>query len=294
MNGYGSHTYAWVNANGDPCYVKYHFKTDQGIESFTDADAKAMTSEDPDYHRRDLHEYLEHGNEASWTLEMQIMPIEDAAGYRFNPFDITKVWPHSDYPPLTVGRLVLNRNPENYFEEVEQSAFEPANMVPGIEPSPDKMLLGRLFSYPDSHRHRIGTNYQQLPINRPRSPVHSYNKDGAMRYKNTGDPVYAPNSMGGPAADPQLHGEAQHMQISGRPIRAPYDKHSDDDDFAQPGALYRDVLSETEREHLTSNIAAHAGHGVNDEIQGRVIEYWRLVDADLGARVEKALSDGAT
>ena len=184
-----------------------------------------MISEDPDYHRRDLREHLARGEQASWTLEMQIMPFEDADGYRFNPFDLTKVWPHRDYPPVAVGRLVLDRNPVDYFAEVEQAAFEPANMVPGVEPSPDKMFLGRLFSYPDSHRHRIGANYQQLAINRPISQVHSYNKDGAMRSENPRDPVYAPNSKGGPAAGADQSRDGTHMQVCGQPIRAPYDKH---------------------------------------------------------------------
>ena len=170
MNGYGSHTFMWVNAGGERFWVKYHFKTEQGIENFTDAEAKAMVAEDPDYHLRDLFDAIDRGEEPAWRLEMQIMPFEDAANYRFNPFDLTKVWPHGDYPPITIGRMVLNRNPENYFAEVEQAAFEPANMVPGIGPSPDKMLLGRLFSYPDTHRYRIGANYLQLPINRRREP----------------------------------------------------------------------------------------------------------------------------
>ncbi|MCB0969671.1 MAG: catalase, partial [Ilumatobacter sp.] len=207
MNGYGSHTFTWVNEDGQAFYVKYHFKTDQGIENFTRRDAQAMTAEDPDYHRRDLWNAMERGDEASWTLEMQIMPVTEAANYRFDPFDLTKVWPHADYPPIPVGRLVLNRNPDDYFAEVEQSAFEPSNLVPGIEPSPDRMLLGRLFSYPDAHRHRIGTNYLQLPINRPIGEVRSYNKDGAMRLRNPGDPVYAPNSRGGPAARPERYAE---------------------------------------------------------------------------------------
>ncbi|MHB8512089.1 MAG: catalase [Actinomycetota bacterium] len=289
MNGYGSHTFTWVNDKGDAFFVKYHFKTDQGIENFSDAEAKAMCSEDPDFHRRDLHETLARSEEASWTLEMQIMPVEDAAGYRFNSFDITKVWPHSDYPPVKVGRLVLNRNPDDYFTEVEQAAFEPANMVPGIEPSPDKMLLGRLFSYPDAHRQRIGTNYLQIPINRPLSPVHSYNKDGGMRYENSRDPVYAPNSKGGPVADPEQFAEAFQMQVSGKLIRGQYEPHSEDDDFIQPGMLYRDVLSEIEREHLVTNIVGHAKHVVSADVQLRVIEYWRLIDGDLGARVAKLL-----
>ncbi len=203
MNGYSSHTYLWENAGGQKFWVKYHFKTDQGIDYWPDGDAKVMAGEDPDFHLRDLHTSIAAGDYPSWTLQMQIMPFEDAADYRFNPFDLTKVWPHGDYPLITVGRMTLDRNPDNYFAQVEQAAFEPANMVPGIGPSPDKMLIGRLFSYPDTHRHRIGTNYLQLPVNQPKSPVNSYNRDGAMRYRNPGDPVYAPNSFGGPQADMQ-------------------------------------------------------------------------------------------
>ncbi|MPZ88771.1 MAG: catalase [Nitriliruptorales bacterium] len=292
MNGFGSHTFTWVNANGEAFFVKYHFKTDQGIQNFTDAEAKAMAAEDPDFHRRDLYETIAAGQEASWTLEMQIMPAAEAENYRFNPFDLTKVWPHADYPPVKIGRLVLNRNPENHFAEIEQAAFEPANLVPGIETSPDKMLLGRLFSYPDTHRHRIGVNYLQLPVNRPKSPVHSYNRDGAMRYENPGDPVYAPNSYGGPRADAERYGEGYHMQVNGRLTRSPYRLHPDDDDCTQPGTLYREVLSQTDREHLVGNIVGHVKQGATDEMRQRVIDYWRNVDADLGARVSKGLGNG--
>jgi catalase len=207
MNGYSSHTYLWENEGGEKFWVKYHFKTDQGVECFTDEEAKAMVAEEPDFHIRDLFDSIAKGEGPSWTLNMQIMPFEDAADYRFNPFDLTKVWPHSDYPLIPVGRMVLDRNPENYFAEVEQAAFEPANMVRGIGPSPDKMLLGRLFSYPDTHRYRIGPNYLQLPINQPKVPVHGYNKDGAMRYRDNGNqPVYAPNSFRRPEGRPELHG----------------------------------------------------------------------------------------
>src|SRR5665213_1895544 len=238
MNGFGSHTFMWVNASGERFWVKYHFKTDQGIENFTDAEAKAMTAEDPDFHRADLWESIASGDHPVWRLEMQVMAFEDAADYRFNPFDLTKVWPHSDYPPITVGRMVLDRNPDNYFAQIEQASFEPANMVPGVGPSPDKMLLGRLFSYPDTHRHRIGANYLQLPVNQPKVPVYSYNRDGAMRYDNPGDPVYAPNSFGGPVADPRS--ELPTWQVeAGEIIRTAYVAHRDDDDFIQPGTLYR-------------------------------------------------------
>ena len=169
MNGYSSHTFLWQNAGGEKFWVKYHFKTVQGTENFTDADAKAMTAEEPDYHLRDLYNAIEEGDAPEWQLRMQIMPFADAPDYRFNPFDLTKIWSHADYPEVTIGRLVLDRNPENYFAEVEQAAFEPANMVPGIGPSPDKMLLGRIFSYPDTHRHRIGTTTCSSRSTRPRA-----------------------------------------------------------------------------------------------------------------------------
>lgn len=292
MNGYGSHTFMWVNAGGERFWVKYHFKTEQGIDSFTDAEAKAMVAEDPDFHLRDLYQSIERGDHPSWRLEMQIMPFEAAADYRFNPFDLTKVWPHGDYPPITVGRMVLDRNPADYFSEVEQASFEPANMVPGIGPSPDKMLLGRLFSYPDTHRYRIGPNYLQLPINRPRSAVHSYNKDGAMRYLPSRDPVYAPNSYGGPRADTERYREDAVWAAEGELVRSAYAPHREDDDFGQAGALYRNVLSETDREHLAGNIVGHASQGVQPDVAQRVVEYWRNVDPDLGARVAKGLGVG--
>ncbi len=289
MNGYGSHTFTWVNAGGDAFYVKYHFKTEQGIENFSDSEAKAMVAEDPDYHIRDLFETIRQGGEAVWRLEMQIMPVAQADDYRFNPFDLTKVWPHGDYPPITIGRLMLNRNPENYFAEVEQAAFEPANMVPGVEPSPDKMLLGRLFSYPDTHRHRIGTNYLQLPINQPMVPVHSYNKDGAMRYRHSGrQPVYAPNGFGGPKADPERYGESYHMAVTGAIGRNPYTLHREDDDFVQAGNLWRQVLSERDRGHLVSNIVGHMRE-VPRDIQERQIEHFRKADPDYGAAVAQGL-----
>jgi catalase len=248
-----------------------------------------MAAEDGDFHRRDLWETLDSGKQASWSLEMQIMPVEDAENYRFNPFDLTKVWPHADYPLQPVGRLVLDRNPTDYFAEVEQSAFEPANMVPGIEASPDKMLLGRLFSYPDAHRYRIGTNYLQLPINRPRNEVHSYNKDGAMRISNPGDPVYAPNSRGGPAADPEAAGEKHVDWSMGQLMRAPYKAHRDDDDFVQPRALIDDVLESEEIDHLVENVAGHASAGVTPEIRKRVAEYWRKIHPEVGERIGKKI-----
>jgi len=290
MNGYGSHTFLWVNAGGERFWVKYHFKTEQGIENFTDAEAKEMTAEDPDYHRRDLRQAIARGEYPVWRLEMQIMPYEDAADYRFNPFDLTKVWPHSDYPPITIGRLVLDRNPENFFAEIEQAAFEPANMVPGIGPSPDKMLLGRLFSYPDTHRYRIGTNYLQLPVNRPHSAVNTYNKDGAMRYAHSGDqPVYAPNSYGGPKADPERYSDPGWLVEAGEIMRTAYRPHREDTDFVQVTEFYRNVLSETDREHLASNIIGHMSQAVERSIQERARNLWQQVDADLGTRIARGL-----
>jgi catalase len=290
MNGYGSHTFSWVNAGGERSWVKYHFKTVQGVENFTDKEAKAMTAEDPDFHRRDLWESIAGGGAPEWRLEVQVMPFDDAAGYRFNPFDLTKVWPHADYPQITVGRLVLDRNPANFFAEVEQSGFSPANLVPGVGLSPDKMLMGRIFSYHDTHLHRIGPNYEQLPINAPKVDVHSYNKEGQMTYRHSGaQPVYAPNSHGGPQADPQRGADLDWAVAAGELGRYAYQKHSEDDDFGQAGSLYRDVMSDTDREHLASNIATHAGDRVTDEVQLRVIAYWASVDAQLGARVAAGL-----
>src|SRR5438270_328261 len=290
MNGYSSHTYMWINAKGERFWVQYHFKTEQGIQNFTNAEAQAMKAEDPDYHRRDLWEAIQRKEYPSWRLEMQIMPFEDAATYRFNPFDLTKVWPHKDYPPITIGRMVLDRNPENNFAQIEQAAFDPSNMVPGIGPSPDKMLLGRLFSYADIHRYRIGTNYKQVPVNAPQVEVHSYSTDGLMRYRHNGNqPVYAPNSYGGPQADPQRYPEPSWF-TSGEIMRSAYTLHAEDNDFVQAGNLYRDVMSETDREHLVTNIVTHMSQGVERFIQERTVTtYWCQVDPDLGARVAKGL-----
>ena len=287
MNGYSSHTFLWENQAGQKHWVKYHFHTDQGIEFYTAQEGQAMAAEDPDCHLRDLYQAIRGGDHPAWTLSVQLMPLAEAADYRFNPFDLTKVWPHRDYPLQRVGRMVLDRNPENYFAEIEQAAFEPANLVPGIGPSPDKMLLGRLFSYPDTHRHRIGPNYLQLPVNRPQSEVNSYNRDGAMRYANPPDPVYAPNSYGGPRADPAA-AETSWSTEGGEIVRAAYTKHRDDDDFGQPGALYRQVLDQAARERLAGNIAGHASQGLEPEMLARVIDYWTKVDPGLGAKVARA------
>jgi len=221
------------------------------------------------------------------------MPYEDAAAYRFNPFDLTKIWPHGDYPLHTVGRLLLNRNPENYFAQIEQAAFEPANLVPGIGLSPDKMLMGRIFSYHDTHLHRIGPNYEQLPINAPKIEVHSYNKDAAMAYHHAGAaPVYAPNSFGGPQADPERAADLGWPVEAGELGRYAYEKHADDEDFVQPGTLYREVMTDTDRENLVTNIVGHASDDVSEDMQLRVVAYWANVDPQLGARVAAGLGHG--
>jgi catalase len=292
MNGFGSHTFLWYNAGGEKYWVKYHFKTDQGVKNFSNDEAVALASADPDHFLRDLHTAISQGDFPSWTVQVQVMPFQEAADYRFNPFDLTKVWPHGDYPLITIGRFTLDRNPQDYFAEIEQAAFEPSNMVPGIGPSPDKMLQGRLLSYPDAHRYRIGTNYLQLPVNRPQVPVHSYSKDGSMRMVNPGDPVYAPNSAGGPAADPDLW-TGDSYYVTGEIIRAANTRHAADDDFGQPRALWEGVLTETDREHLVHNITVHAGAPeVTPEMRGRVVDYWTSVHPDLGAGVAKGLNGG--
>jgi catalase len=287
MHGFGSSTYLWENAKGKKVWVKYHLKTEQGIQNMTDAEAKAMRAEDLDCHRRDLREAIARKDYPSWRVEMQIMPFEDAADYHFNPFDITKVWPHRDYPTIPIGRMVLNRNPENFFAQITQASFEVSNMVPGTGPSPDRMVMGRMAAYGDSSRYRSGTNYLQLPVNRPISEVHSYSKDGPMRFDYDGaQPVYAPNSYGGPHADPKRYHDSGWLVDAAEIMRTAYLAHRDDDDFIQPGTLYREVMSQTDRDHLVSNIVGHLSQGVERRIQERAVkDYWTKVDTDLGNRV---------
>jgi catalase len=287
MNGYGSHTYMWINAQGEKFWVKYHFISDQGVECLTQEEADALVSSDGDFHTRDLFEAIERGDNPSWTLRMQIMPFGEAKNYRFNPFDLTKAWPHADYPLAELGRMTLDRNPTDYHSEIEQLAVEPSNMVPGIGPSPDKMLLGRMFSYPDAHRYRIGANYNQLPVNAPIAPVNSYSKDGAMRYAKVTDPVYAPNSKGGPKADLGRYGEPAGWHADGEMVRTAYSLHAEDGDWGQARTLVRQVMNDAERDRLVSNIVGHLLAGVTETVLLRAFEYWRNVDEDLGERIEK-------
>ncbi|MBN2467660.1 MAG: catalase [Deltaproteobacteria bacterium] len=287
MNGYSSHTYMWYNERGEYYWVQLHFKTEQGIRNFTGEEAERMRGIDPDCATRDLNEAIANGEYPSWRLEVQIMTPEQAKNYRFDPFDITKVWPHGDFPPMDVGRLVLNRNPENYFAEVEQAAFSPGNFVPGIGPSPDKMLQGRLFSYHDTHLHRLGPNYHLLPINAPKAcPMNSYQRDASMRVDNNGGggPNYWPNSFGGPAPDPEM--APPPIDVSGMADRHAYELG--DVDFLQPGDLYRKVMTDTDREHLVSNIVSHLKNA-QKRIQLRQTALFYKADPDYGQRVAKGL-----
>lgn len=290
MNGYGSHTYQWINAEGERFWVKYHFHTDLGHKTLTQDEADQIAGQDADFHIRDLYAAIERGEFPTWTLKVQIMPYDDAKTYRFNPFDLTKVWPHSDYPEIEVGTMELNRNPGNYFAEIEQAAFEPSNFVPGIDGSPDKMLQARIFSYADAHRYRVGTNYQQLPVNRPHTEVHSYSKEGAMRYEYNPPevPVYAPNSVGGPTADPRRAGDGG-WQSDGELVRSAATLHPEDDDWGQAGALVREVMSAEERDRLVETITGHVGGVTRADVRDRAVQYWKNVDAEIGSRVEAGL-----
>ncbi|MFC9892959.1 catalase [Nocardia sp. NPDC127579] len=295
MDGFGSHTYQWINAEGERFWVKYHFKTDQGIEYLTQAQADTLAGTSPDHHRKDLYEAIERGEFPSWTLKVQVMPVAEAESYRFNPFDLTKVWSQRDYPLIEVGRWTLNRNPENFFVEIEQAAFAPSNLVPGVGFSPDKMLLGRVFAYADAHRYRIGVNHHELPPNRARAAaVNSYSKEGAMRfgYNDPSVPVYAPNSFGGPHAQPGLAPDGGAWDFDPTMIRAGYLEHREDNDFAQAGTLVREVLDDDQRARLIDNIVGHILGGVQEPILSRVFQYWKNVDADLGKRVEVGVREG--
>ena len=289
MNGYGSHTYQWINAAGERFWVKYHFHSQQGVKSMTNDDAEHLVGIDTDYYLRDLYEAIERGDYPKWTVSVQIMPYADATSYRFNPFDLTKVWSHADYPLIEVGEFELNENPVDYFSQIEQAAFEPSNLVPGIDVSPDKMLLARVFSYADAHRYRIGANYNQLPVNRPIAEVHSYSKDGHMRVDYHTGPVYAPNSLGGPAADPAAAGEGG-WSSDGELVRSAATLHSQDDDFGQAGSLVRDVFSAEERARLVDTLIGQYRSLTRYEVKERFLWYWEQIDADTAARIRAAVT----
>ncbi|MCI4620436.1 catalase [Priestia megaterium] len=285
MHGFGSHTFKWVNAEGDGVWVKYHFKTEQGVKNLSPDVAAKLAGENPDYHTEDLFNAIEKGDFPSWKLYVQIMPLEDADTYRFDPFDVTKVWSQKDYPLIEVGRMVLDRNPENYFAEVEQATFSPGTLVPGIDVSPDKMLQGRLFAYSDAHRYRVGANHQALPINRPRNEVNNYQRDGQMRFDDNGgrSVYYEPNSFGGPT---ESHENKQAAYpVSGVADSVAYDHN---DHYTQAGVLYR-LLSEDERTRLVANIVEAMKPVEKEEIKLRQIQHFYKADPEYGTRVADGL-----
>ena len=287
MHGFGSHTYSFINAAGERFWVKFHFRTQQGIKNLTDEEAAAVIAEDRESHQRDLYESIERGDFPKWKLYVQVMPEADAAKVPYHPFDLTKVWPKGDYPLVEVGEMVLNRNPANYFAEVEQAAFTPANVVPGISFSPDKMLQGRLFSYGDAQRYRLGVNHHQIPVNTPKNPVNSYHRDGAMRVDgNHGSTLtYEPNSYGQWAEQPQFREPA--LAVGSTADR--FDYRADDDNyFEQPGNLFR-LMSPAQQQVLFEN-TARAIAGVPQEIQQRHIDHCTQADPAYGEGVAKAIA----
>ncbi|XGC80665.1 catalase [Bdellovibrio bacteriovorus] len=285
MHGFGSHTFSLWNENGERYWVKFHFRSLQGIKNLSPEKAAELAGTDPDYAGRDLFEAIERKEFPRWELKVQIMPEMDAENYHVNPFDLTKVWPYKDYPLIPVGILELNRNPENYFAEVEQAAFSPSNVPPGIGHSPDKMLQARLFSYPDTQRYRLGTNYQLLPVNRPHNVVNSYQRDGAMRFDTNGGRVdnYEPNGFGGPTQDAAL--AEPPLRISGDAAR--YDAHNDNDDFTQAGNLYR-IFDEGQKDRITSVIAGTM-KGIPEVLQRANIQHFLKCDPDYGQRIAAKL-----
>jgi catalase len=251
-----------------------------------------MAGSDADFHRRDLFEAIARSDYPSWTLKVQVMPYEDATRYRINPFDLTKVWPHRDYPLIKVGTMTLNRNPQNFFAEIEQAAFSPGNTVPGIGLSPDKMLLGRSFAYNDAQRNRIGTNFHQLPVNRPRVQVNSYLFDGQMTYEHSGNqPTYAPNSAGRPWADNGALVE-ESWAVDGKMMRTAYRLRPDDDDFTQPGILVREVFDDAQRGRLVETVSGSLLGGVRGEVLRRAFDYWKSIDPGIGQRIEDRVRRG--
>ena len=286
MHGFGSHTFSFINADNQRFWVKFHFKSRQGIENLSNEEAAAIIAQDRESHQRDLYEAIERGDYPRWDFKVQIMPEQDAAAYRFHPFDLSKVWPHADYPLIDVGVLELNRNPENYHAEVEQAAFNPASIVPGIGFSPDKMLQGRLFSYGDTQRYRLGVNHAQIPVNKPRCPVHSFHRDGQMRVDgNYGShKAYEPNSLGLWQEDPQV--KEPPLALDGAADNWNY-REDDDDYYSQPGMLFR-IMTPDQQQVLFANTAAEMA-GVDDTVRKRHIRNCLKADPAYGEGVAKAL-----
>lgn len=285
MHGFGSHTYSLLSADGQRTWVKWHFKTQQGIKNLAPADAARIAGTDPDYAQRDLFEAIDRGDYPRWTVCIQVMSEEEAATRAENPFDVTKTWSQKDYPLIEVGVLELNRNPLNYFAEVEQAAFGPSNMVPGVGLSPDRMLQGRVFAYADAHRYRIGTNHQHLPVNAPRSPVHSYQRDGAMSMGSYGSaPNYEPNSYADAPKQSPRHAEPA-LALKGAADR--YDHREDNDYYSHAGALFR-LMNAEQQALLIDNIAGTL-KGVSDDVVQRQLQHFFKADPAYGEGIAKAL-----
>ncbi|MBR1202859.1 MULTISPECIES: catalase [unclassified Bradyrhizobium] len=286
QHGFGSHTYSMINANNERVWVKFHFRTRQGVQNLTDAEAEALIGKDRESHQRDLFNSIERGDFPRWTLFIQVMTDAQAKAFAFNPFDLTKVWPKADYPLIEVGHFELNRNPENVFAEVEQAAFTPANVVPGIGYSPDKMLQARLFSYGDAQRYRLGVNHHQIPVNAPKCPFHSYHRDGAMRTDGNlgGTLTYWPNSHGEWTDQPQLN--EPPLEISG--AAGHWDHRVDDDHWQQPGDLFR-KMNAAQKKALFDNTARQVGQA-SKHIQERHVANCGKADPAYGKGVADALA----
>jgi len=290
MNGYGSHTFKMVNAQGQAVYVKFHLKTDQKIKNLPVEKAGDLASSDPDYSIRDLFNSISKGQYPTWSFYIQVMTFEQAEKNKSNPFDLTKIWSQKEFPLIPVGRMVLNRNPDNYFAQVEQIAFAPAHMVPGIEPSPDKMLQGRLFSYPDTHKHRLGANYQQIPVNCPfATRVANYQRDGFMTVNGNQEntPNYFPNSFNGPQGVPETQ---WHVYQTSGDVRK-YNS-ADEDNFSQVTVFWEKVLKEEERRRLVSNIAGHL-KDAREFLQQRAVAQFGKVHPDFGRMLAEELKKHA-
>jgi len=286
VNGYSSHTYSFINNNNERFYMKLHFKTQQGIKTWTNEEAEKIVGKDRESSQRDLYEAIEKGDYPKWKVYAQVMPEAEAETYKINPFDLTKVWPHADYPLHEIGVMELNRNPENYFAEIEQATFEPSNIVPGIGFSPDRMLQARIMSYADAHRYRVGVNYTQVPVNKPKCPFHTYGRDGQMRVDGNygGQVSYEPNSMGGPTADAKY--KEPPLKLFGDADR--YNHREDDEDYySQPGALFS-LMNDNQKQQLFNNIKA-AMDGVPERIVARQLAHFYQADAAYGEGVAKVL-----
>ncbi len=286
MHGFGSHTFSMINADNERHWVKFTFKTKQGIENLSDHEAGELIGRDRESHLRDLYDNIEGGHFPKWTMYIQVMSEAEAQSHRHNPFDVTKVWPHTEFPLIEVGELELNRNPENHFAEVEQSSFSPANIVPGIGFSPDRMLQARLFSYGDAARYRLGVNHHQIPVNAPRCPVHSFHRDGAMRVDGNygGETSYFPNSRDAWREQPEFTEPA--LLLSGS--AGHWDHRVDDDHYEQPGNLFR--LTQPEQRRALIENTARSMQGVSTAIKARHVSHCRIADSEYGEALADALN----